>query len=162
MPRHGKNPGLLLVLAVLAAAPRPAAAGSDTDQLTVSVTVQSGCRLNGGALDFGSYHSGQPTDLDAVGVVNFVDCNGDIVISLDGGGSGAVTDRKMRSGDNRLRYQLYFNPTRTEIWGEGSNARQITLLTLQSNPVRVYGRIPKSQTVPDGVYTDVVNITLTF
>jgi spore coat protein U-like protein len=164
MPRRGKIPGLLLVLAMstVTAAPLPVAAGSDTDQLMVTVTVQSGCRLNGGTLDFGSYNSGQPTDLDAVGIINIVDCNGDIVISLDGGGSGAVTNRQMRSGDNRLNYQLYRNPTRTAIWGEGSDAREITLLALQSAPIQVYARIPKSQTVPDGVYTDVVNITLSF
>ena len=36
------------------------------------------------------------------------------------------------------------------------------LIGTQSGTVTVYGRIPASQMVPDGTYTDIVNITLTF
>ena len=32
----------------------------------------------------------------------------------------------------------------------------------QSGSVTVYGRIPASQVVPEGTYTDTVNVTLTF
>jgi spore coat protein U-like protein len=162
MPRRGKNPGLLLVLAMSAAALRPASAGSDTDQLSVTVTVQSGCALSGGTLNFGEYNSGQANDLDAEGVINFTNCSGNLVFSLDGGLSGNVTDRQMRSSTSRLSYQIYRNPSRTAIWGMGSDSREVTLLAPQSESLTLYGRIPKSQVVPDGVYTDIINITLTF
>ena len=162
MPRRGEIRKLLVGLTMSAAAAWPAVAGSDTDQLTVTVTVQSSCSLSGGTLDFGQYVSGQDSDLDAVGTINFVNCNGDLVFGLDGGGSGNVMARQMRSGADHLNYQIYRNPTRTAVWGTGLEAREVTLLTTQSGSLSVYGRIPKSQTVPDGTYSDVVNITLSF
>ena len=36
------------------------------------------------------------------------------------------------------------------------------LIGTQSGSITVYGRIPSSQVVPDGTYTDTVNMTLTF
>lgn len=152
--------GLLLALLILVMG--PAVADSDTDQLMVSVNVTSGCALQGGEMTFGDYLSGQPNDLDAVGSINFIDCTGNLLVSLDGGGSGSVTDRRMRSGENDMTYQLYRNPSRTAIWGSGAEAREITLLDTHSGVIPVYGRVPGLQHVPDGLYTDIVNITLTF
>jgi spore coat protein U-like protein len=161
---RGRGMALLLLLAGMLSAlvNRPASAGSDTDQLSVSVMVQSTCSLSGGTLQFGEYVSGQGEDLDAVGTITFINCNGDLAFELDGGGSGSVEGRQMRSGDSRINYQLYRNPNRTAVWGTDADAREVTLLAPQSGSLQVYGRIPKSQAVPDGLYTDVVNITLNF
>jgi spore coat protein U-like protein len=150
MARRPHSAQLLLALA-LAAMPMAARAATDTGTLAVTATVRSGCALSGGTLNFGQYVSGQATD-----------CNGSLSFALDGGGSASVTAREMRSGTNRLSYQIYRNATRNAIWGTGSDAQGVTLLSTQSGSVTVYGRIPKSQTVPDGTYTDTVNITLTF
>jgi spore coat protein U-like protein len=152
---------LLVVLAALTAT-RPVIAGTDTDQLTVTATVQSGCALSGGTLSFGQYTAGQQTDLDATGVINYTNCSGDLSFALDGGSSANVNARQMRSGASRLNYQIYRNPTRSAVWGTGADAHGVVLLSVQSGSVTVYGRIPKGQVVPNGVYTDVVNITLTF
>lgn len=48
------------------------------------------------------------------------------------------------------------------MWGTGGESQGVILVNPQSGSVPVYGRIPRSQGVPDGVYTDLVNITLTF
>ncbi len=53
-------------------------------------------------------------------------------------------------------------PARTAIWGTGADAQVHVLLGTQSGSVTVYGRIPAGQVVPEGTYTDTVNITLTF
>lgn len=159
MPRRLSAPSLL---ALLAAAAGPARAGTDTDHLTVTARVQSGCSLAGGTLDFGAYVSGQPTDLDATGAINFVNCSGTLTFTLDGGLSGSVAARAMQAGSSRLSYQIYRNPTRTAVWGTGSDAHGVILLTPQSGSVQVYGRIPRGQAVPDGTYTDTVTITLSF
>lgn len=150
------------VLVLLAGLPRAPLAGTDTDQLSVTATVQSGCSLSGGTLSFGQYVSGQPNDLDAVGTIGFVNCSGSLTFALDGGTSGSVSSRQMRSGASRLGYQIYRNAARNAVWGTGADAHGVILLTPQSGSVQVYGRIPRSQTIPDGVYTDTVNITLTF
>jgi spore coat protein U-like protein len=152
---------VLLVLAALAHAP-PAGSATDTDVLHVTATVQSSCSLSGGNLDFGTYTSGQPGNLDATGTISFVNCNGNLSFALDGGSSGNVNARYMQQGASRLFYQIYRNSVRNAVWGSGSEAHSVVLFGAQSGSVPVYGRIPPGQSVPDGTYTDTVNITLTF
>lgn len=146
----------------LAAAPGAAHAATATDQLTVTATVQSGCTLTGGTLDFGNYVSGQTSNLDATGRIGFANCSGVLTFELDGGQSGNVNARTMRSSGNSLTYQIYRNSVRNAVWGQGQNAMQLQLLQPQSGEVNVYGRIPGGQAVPGGAYVDIVNITLTF
>jgi spore coat protein U-like protein len=152
----------IIVSAPLLLAPVAAIAGTDTDTLTVTATVQSACALNGGAMAFGTYLSGQASNLDAVGQIAYVNCNGTLTLELDGGQSGNINDRTMVSGSNQLHYQLYRTSVRNAIWGTGSNAQQVQLLQPLSGNVSVYGRITAGQSVAAGTYTDTVNITLTF
>jgi spore coat protein U-like protein len=141
----------------------PVDAGTDTDQLTVTATVQSGCALTGGNLDFGQYVAGQTTNLDAVGAINYANCPpGILKFELDGGGSGNVNGRQMSSGSNKLNYQIFRDPNRTANWATGTSGKDVQLLVTQSGKTDVYGRIPGGQTPPPGAYTDVVTITLTF
>ena len=133
-----------------------------TDHLTVTATVISGCSLTGGSLSFGQYVSGQGTNLDAVGQINYANCTGNLTFELDGGTAGDVNNRAMGSGSNKLKYQLYKNATRTALWGTGTDAYQLSLLSTLTGNVNVYGRIPSGQAVAPGTYNDVVNITLTF
>ncbi|HRY22833.1 MAG: spore coat U domain-containing protein [Geminicoccaceae bacterium] len=144
------------------AAPNGAHAATATDQLTVTATVQSGCTLTGGTLDFGNYVSGQTSNLDANGRIGFANCSGLLTFELDGGQSGNVNNRAMRSSGNTLTYQIYRNSVRNAVWGQGQNALQLQLLQPQSGEAVVYGRIPGGQAVPGGAYVDIVNITLTF
>jgi spore coat protein U-like protein len=83
-------------------------------------------------------------------------------LELDGGGAADVAARKLRSGTNVLNYNLYRDSNRTALFGTGTNARTATLTGVSSGIFSVFGRIPKSQAVPVGTYTDTVNITLTF
>ncbi len=162
MRRCGAFSTLLLVLAAAASGPRPAGAGSDTGQLSVSAVVLSSCSVIGGSLDFGQYVSGQPTDLDVVGQIDYANCSGTLSFALDGGLGGDINAREMRSGDARLRYQLYRTPSRLAVWGEGLDAYETTVLQTQGGKINVFGRVFRGQAVPDGTYADVVNITLTF
>ena len=150
------------LLAVAASITMPASAGTDTDQLTITATVLSGCALSGGSLTFGQYVSGQTADLDAVGQINYTYYVGDLKFELDGGTAASVTNRQMAAGAARLRYQLYRNATRTAVWGAGTDAHAVLLLIPQNGRVDVYGRILGGQGVAAGTYTDTVNITLTF
>lgn len=152
---------VLFGLAAIAPGPK-AYAGSDTAQLAVSVVVVSSCSINNGTLDFGQYASGQLDPLEAVGTISFTNCSGNLIIELDGGTSGNVGTRQMRSGSHSVQYQIYRNPTRSMVWGMGAEAREITLLTPQSGTIALYGRIPAGQAVPDGTYQDIINVTMTF
>ena len=152
---------LVLLAAAVAASPATHAA-TVTDVLNVSATVLSSCALNGGTLSFGDYTSGQQTDLDVDGAINYVNCSGTLTFALDGGGSGDINARQMRQGANRLNYQIYRTSSRSAVFGTGADAQGKILIGTQTGSLTVYGRIPKNQVVPDGVYTDIVNITLTF
>ena len=148
----------------LGGSPVPAAAETDTGQLTVTATVLSGCTLIGGTLDFGNYLSGQPGALDAAGQISFVNCSGTLTFELDGGQAGNTNARRMSGPDATLGYQIYKTSARNAVWGMGVDAYQLQLLgaTPGSGNVTVHGRIPGGQAVPGGTYTDIVNITLTF
>lgn len=155
----------LVLAAVLATATAlPAAAGTDTDVLTISVTVQEVCAINGSALDFGTYTGGQQADLNSQGQISYTGCAvGTLTIAFDGGGSGNVDARKLvSSGGGNLAYQLYRNSARTQVWGTGANAQQVQLLQPGAGNIPVYGRIPGGQTATAGSYADTVNVTLTF
>jgi len=153
----------LLLAAVVAFAAAPAAADTDTDILTVKVTVQEACTIAGNTLDFGTYNSGQQAALDAEASVSYSNCAaGTLEIALDGGAAANVAERAMANGDSSLRYQLYKNSGRSQIWGTGSDALLQQLLVPDSGNIPVYGRIPGGQNVPAGAYTDTVNVTLTF
>ena len=157
------NPFLCLIGAALVSGhARPARSGTDTDILTVTATVLSACSLSGGTLNFGSYTSGQTGNLDVNGVINYVNCSGNLTFALDGGLSGNINARQMQQGAGRLNYQIYRNAARNAVWGTGADTQGVVLIGTQSGSVTVYGRIPSGQVVPDGTYTDTVNVTLTF
>lgn len=155
--------GLLFLLAASVGS-APAAADTATGQLAISATVQSGCALTGGTLDFGNYVSGQAAALDATGQISYVNCTGLLTFELDGGQQGNVQNRKMSGNGATLAYQIYRSGARTAIWGLGGDALQLQLIssTPSSGSVPVYGRVLGGQAVPGGAYTDIVNITLTF
>ncbi len=154
---------LLLAAAVVAFAAAPAAAGTDTDVLTVKVTVQEACTIAGGTIDFGTYSAGQQAALDAQGSISYNGCAaGTLTIALDGGVGGNVANRRMSNGDSTLNYQLFKNSSRSQVWGTGADALQQMLLVPDSGSIPVYGRIIGGQNVAGGTYTDTVNVTLTF
>jgi spore coat protein U-like protein len=154
---------LLLAVAAAAALAHPARSAIDTDVLTVTATVLSACSLSGGAtLDFGTYTSGQTTNADVNGTINFVNCSGTLTFALDGGGSGNINGRQMRNGASVLNYQLYRTSSRTAVFGSGADSQVHIQIGTSSGFVTVYGRIPAGQVVPEGTYTDTVNVTLTF
>ena len=154
--------GVPILAAPMLLMPMSAKSGTDTDTLTVTATVQNACALNGGTMAFGQYQSGQSTNLDVTGQINYTNCSGTLSFELDGGQSGDINARKMLSGSNQLTYQLYRNAARNAVWGTGANAQGLQLLQPLSGKIDVYGRIPAGQAVAAGSYTDTVNVTLTF
>jgi spore coat protein U-like protein len=92
---------------------------------------------------------------DANGSIRF-NCNGGgPLVMLSAGGSGSTADRQMRAGSETLRYNVYADAARTQVftWSlPGSGSRTITF----------HGRIPAGQAVPPGAYADTLTVTLLF
>lgn len=163
MTRHRDLRALALALP-LVALPLPALAGTTSGTLSVTATVQSACALSTSTMAFGTYQSGQATNRDVEGQISYTNCTAaeGYKLELDGGQSGNVNARKMKSGANELSYQLYRNDQRTTIAGTDANAMGFQIVTGGNGTIPIYGRIPLGQVVPAGNYSDTVNLTFTF
>ncbi|NNC64112.1 MAG: spore coat protein U domain-containing protein [Gammaproteobacteria bacterium] len=64
-------------------------------------------------------------------------------------------------------YNLYSNPARTLVWGDGTGG-SLTVFRSKPRPGRqnfslpVYGRIPPTQSVSPGLYSDDIIVTIVF
>ncbi len=125
---------------------------------------------SGGTLaDFGTYFS-LGGDKDVQGNVQ-LNCNAtlpDIIVSytlkIGPGLSGTALTRRMYNGSSSLRYNLFTDPTRTQIFGDGSSGTSFVNNTcaLLCTPVPVYGRLYGSQGGTAGAYSDAVTVTVNF
>jgi spore coat protein U-like protein len=155
---------LVLALALSVSLAAPTEAATTTGSLAVRVVVQPSCTVTGATLDFGTYTSGQAADLNATAQIGYANCSaGTLRFDLNGGANGTVTARRASDGvGGFLNYSLFRDSARTQNFGETTTGHTVTLTSAGAGNVMVYGRVPKSQTVAAGTYTDIVVITLNF
>ncbi|MGV3569110.1 MAG: spore coat U domain-containing protein [Ramlibacter sp.] len=152
-----KTPWRALLLAVLLAAPGLARA-----QAWQSCTVS-----NALPVVFGNYNPLQYSDVLAQSSLS-VNCIGfgtARVSLLAGLGGGGIAGRAMQNGAARLRYQLYRDAARTQVWGDGTaGSSQATLGVFIANNAtwQLYARLLQRQDVPVGAYTDTVQVRVDF
>lgn len=134
----------------------------------VWATVQNECSLSASPLDFGGVGvalANQP--VDAQGSIS-VNCGQGIgyTLALDAGtGNGAtVRDRRMTrdAGGELLRYGLYRDAARTQVWGESGSDLVTGTGSGSGNTHTVYGRLNAQPPPPAGQYRDTITVTLTF
>jgi len=125
------------------------------------------CTIDTRPLSFGTYDPEANADLDTVAEVIYA-CNqhaSKIRIEMTTG-LGNQFDRYMLSGQDRLYYNIYLDPTRQTIWGQGLYGTDVYFDSNPPNgtPVVVlgYGRIRARQNVPPGEYTDVLTVRILF
>jgi spore coat protein U-like protein len=149
---------------LLAATGSPANAATASGTLSVSVVVQPSCTVAGATLDFGTYSSGQAGDLTGFARINYNNCpTGQLRFELNGGANGTTTARKLSDGKGGLlNYGVFRDSARTQNFGQGSDAKLVTLSAPGSGQISIYGKIPGGQVVAGGTYTDTVVITLDF
>lgn len=89
---------------------------------------------------------------------------GRFVLALSSGHGDYRMRRMQGPGGAELAYNLFLDPARRQVWGDGttggtarlvgqSDGRKATLLT-------VYGRIPPGQSGRAGAYSDALTVTL--
>ena len=132
------------------------------------------CAVSSTSLTFGQYvpYEDMPTDSTATITVTCTSSNVVPVVingSISLTGPGAPSDRELVDGANRLRYQLFLDPSRTMIWGDGSNgdARSVIGIASIAGPfeatVTVYARIPARQPgTMVGNYTGQITVVLNY
>lgn len=162
--------------AFAAAALASSIAGADADTASgtigISATVVTSCTVSASStpVAFGTVYTNYSAAYNATGDI-YVTCGNGVTynVGLDNGANYGSSTRNMilSGGSALLPYQLYRTTTdRTAgspTWGTtiGTNTLAGTATGSQQT-IPVYGRVPANQTPTPGLYTDTVNITVTF
>lgn len=133
------------------------------------------CGANATPHAFGNYYPLSGHAVDTASSVT-VSCSGligllvSLEIKLSTGNDGSYVSRSMASGANVLNYNLYTDPGRSTVWGDGSGGTESISYTLllpelgnDSRTNWIYGRIPAGQTwVVPGEYADTIIVTIEY
>lgn len=125
---------------------------ADATTCTVSVT----------GVAFGSYDVFSTQDSETTGSVGVsCDSSDTYTISLSSG-FGTYTARVMTSGSSQLDYNLFTDPQRLTVWGDGTSGTATVSATGTGGTYPVYGLITAKQNVPVGNYSDTITVTVTY
>jgi spore coat protein U-like protein len=124
--------------------------------------VAATCTISPQSVSFGNYDPLSVQPLDGVGNIA-VRCDAETSFTITfSSGTGSYAVRRMTSGANALEYNLFTDPSRLTVWGDGTAGSATVGATASSAEEAVYGRIAARQNVPAGTYTDVVVVTITY
>lgn len=156
------------------------AATTITKTFNVSATITGGCAFGSspaspvtslGTLNFGSLSS-IPANVDITSASGagsvVVTCTPGMAVSIAidyGTYGGSSTQRYMAdaTGTKKMAYQLYQDAARKNVWGTGTLAMSIASFPATTQTYPLYGRLFSVSTLAAaGVYTDTVNVTLTY
>ena len=134
---------------------------STTASFAVTASVAANCLLETSDLDFGT--SGLIGDnIDAETDLNLTCTSGTgYSIAISGGGAGDPNNRLLSSGGNSVRYGLYSDSQRTNVWGTAEGSIVSDEGSGAERKYWVYGRIPP-QPAAAGAYGDTVVVTITY
>ena len=126
-------------------------------------STPGGCSLSLGSMQFGRYDvlSDQPLDSSAS---VFYSCSGSApaVLSVESGTEGTLV-RRLTRGSASIRYNLYLDAARTQLWGDGTRGSFVHLARAgAAERVVIYGRVMPHQSLPPGRYDDTVVVRVTF
>ncbi len=125
-------------------------------------TAAAECLLNIVNVSFGAYDTLSLADTDITGSIT-ISCDAETSLQMSlSAGFGSFTMRQMKSGGGTLLYNLFTDPSRITIWGDGSPGTGLLSLSGTGGTYTVYGRIPARQNVPVSTYGDTITVTLTF
>jgi spore coat protein U-like protein len=138
------------------------------------------CSITAVSVNFGAYDPVVTSPDDSVGTVT-VACRHisggaqriNYSVTLSNGMYGtSPSTRKLAAGSGRLGYNVFTDPARTQVWGNGTGGTVIASGSMTVGPGvgngtktflhTVYGRIPQLQDAVPGTYNDTMVLTLTF
>jgi spore coat protein U-like protein len=124
--------------------------------------LAASCTVSTVGVAFGSYDVFSSVDTDSTGTV-IVSCHSiaSYKISLSAG-AGTFTSRLMAGEAAQLHYNLFIDPQRLTVWGDGTSGTATVSARGTGGSYPVYGRIPALQNVPAGSYSDTLTVTVTY
>jgi spore coat protein U-like protein len=119
-------------------------------------------------VNFGPYNvfTNSPTDSTGTIILTCTDVGPTdaITIDLSTGSATSYAPRQMRQGSDALNYNLFRDPSRLEIWGDGTggSSRYGPMVPPNNTQVNltIYGCIPVRQNVRVGTYSDTITVTI--
>ena len=128
----------------------------------------TGCTvLSVSGVNFGEYNPRDRMPFDSVGTIVY-ECRGaggadTVSIELSRSRAGRF-DRTMTRMGSAIEYNLFLDPARTQIWGDGTGGTGVYRGRASSQPVSVpvYGRLAPRQSLPEGNYADSIVVTLVY
>lgn len=154
----------IIIAAAIACAPAAggqALAATATATFNVTMTIQAGCTVTGGAdLNFGTVGV-IATNVDTSTTFQ-VTCTNTTpyTIGLSNGLHVSGAQRRMLSGAATINYNLYSDTGRTTAWSDSATVGSSGTGAAQT--FTVYGRVPAQTTPAPATYTDVVTVTVTY
>lgn len=145
-------------------------AGLAVAVLLIAWPARAACSVQSSHVVFPPYDVYATAPLDAAGKLHYK-CLPDptrrtakIHISFGPSPNGGF-QRAMSSGGDRLQYNVYLDPDRKVVWGDGSHGTRdyIAARTVDAvQTVHLYARIPPGQDVAAGTYADALVMSLDF
>ncbi|ABS24751.1 Spore coat U domain protein [Anaeromyxobacter sp. Fw109-5] len=153
-----------MLCATLAAAAAGAALAPRAVDAAQPPSPGPSCSVSAGSVAFGAYDPLSPTHLDSTGTIGLTCAVRQLVtISLGTGQSGTFARELRGPGGAALRYDLYTDATRTQVWGDGTAGTATwPFETERGRYVPVYARVLAGQDVPAGPYSDTIVVTIQF
>lgn len=132
--------------------------------LAAPLGASAACMLSSTALSFGVIDPLVEMQHDSTAQIHVTcDPQATFTISLSTG-AGSYNQRALVSGANLLNYNLYIDPQRTMIWGDGSGTTRTVSGSADSAGTShtIYGSIPWQPRAVPGVYSDTIVITVSY
>jgi spore coat protein U-like protein len=127
-----------------------------------TVTHAAQCSLSAIGVSFGSYDVFSSLDSDVTGSIT-VSCQSSATYSISlSPGAGSFVARKLTNVGSQLAYNLFIDPQRLTIWGDGSGGTTTVSATGTGGTYTVFGRIPAGQNAYVGSYSDTIIVTVTY
>jgi spore coat protein U-like protein len=130
--------------------------------------AEAACTLSASAVSFGTYDVFHAGPTDSTGTITFrcAANDKDIRIAISKGTSSTFSPRTLVSGLESLTYNVFFDPSYTQIWGDATGGTTTYFIRNPQNNrdivLTMYARIPAGQDIPVGSYTDTLVVTLEY
>jgi spore coat protein U-like protein len=141
-----------------------AGAGTYSGSFSVLASVANTCSVGANAFN-APYNPTSPVPLTGTSIITVQCTLGDVFhVQLNQGLYGVnVTHRVLSDGIQTLSYFLYRDPAMTLNWGQTNGVDTVDSTgTGLAQSFTIYGMTPALQNVSPGVYTDTVQVTVSF
>jgi len=135
-----------------------------TTAFPVTAIIEPDCTISATDMSFGTYSGAQLNGQSQIALTCTRGAAWNVGLSAGNFPGATVTSRRMTGpGNTPMAYSLYRDPARTLNWGNVVGTDTISGTgTGGRQSMSVYGLVPPSQNLPDGVYQDTIVATVTF